>query len=127
MDDIRSRKSKCTDKRKRTEWRKAMKYHYNKLVRDRIPEIIEEDGKQCFCEILSGDAYLEKLDEKLNEELAEYQESKSIEELADLLEVMHAVVSARGYSWEDLISIREKKRAERGGFDKHIFLIDVIQ
>ena len=65
---------------------------YNKLVRDRIPEIIEASGKRCEYSILSGDAYLHMLDEKLNEELAEYQDSKSMEELADLLEVIHGPV-----------------------------------
>ncbi len=66
---------------------------YNKLVRDRIPEIIEASGKRCVCSTLSDEEYLAKLDEKLNEELAEYQESKSMEELADLLEVIRAVAS----------------------------------
>ena len=55
---------------------------YHKLVRDRIPEIIEADGKTCVCETLSDEAYIRLLDQKLNEELAEYQESKSLEELA---------------------------------------------
>ena len=72
---------------------KVKKYH--KLVRDRIPEIIESDGKQCVCEVLSSKEYLALLDEKLQEELNEYEESKSLEELADLLEVMYAVVKAR--------------------------------
>ena len=71
---------------------------YHKLVRDRIPEIIEADGKICCTEILSDTDYLTLLDEKLDEELAEYQESKSLEEMADLLEVMRAVVKARGWS-----------------------------
>ena len=69
---------------------------YHKLVHDRIPEIIEADGKTCVCETLSDEDYLYLLDQKLNEELAEYQESKSLEELADLLEVMQAVGKARG-------------------------------
>ena len=62
-----------------------MKSFY-KLVRDRIPEIIEADRKTCVCETLSDEAYIRLLDQKLNEELAEYQGSKSLEELADLLE-----------------------------------------
>ena len=70
--------------------------NYYKLVRDRIPEIIESDGKSCICETLSDMEYLNLLDEKLNKELLEYQESKSLEELADLLEVVQAVVKARG-------------------------------
>lgn len=58
---------------------------YHKLVRDRIPEIIEADGKTCVFAALSNEDYIALLDQKLNEELAEYQESKSLEELADLL------------------------------------------
>ena len=71
---------------------------YHKLVRDQIPEIIKADGKICICETLSDKDYIYLLDQKLNEELAEYQESKSLEELADLLEVMQAVVKARGWT-----------------------------
>lgn len=100
---------------------------YNKLVRDRIPELIKSSGKTCICEELPHDQYIIMLDEKLNEELAEYQRSKSLEELADLLEVMGAVVKARGYTWEELTDIRKKKRAERGGFEKRILLKEVIE
>ena len=83
---------------------------YNKLVRDKIPQIIAASGKNCVTEVLQEDAYLQKLDEKLSEELAEYQESKSLEELADLQEVMAAVVKARGYTWEEL----ERRLVTRG-------------
>ena len=103
---------------------------YHKLVRDRIPEIIEADGKTCVCETLSDRAYIRLLDQKLNEELAEYQESKSLEELADLLEVMQvevmqAVVRARGWTWEEVERVRADKVAERGGFAKKVFLTAV--
>ena len=95
---------------------------YYKLVRDRIPEIIEADGKTCVCETLSDEDYLTLLDQKLNEELTEYQESKSLEELADLLEVMQAAVKARGWTLEDLERVRADKAAKRGGFEKKILL-----
>ena len=98
---------------------------YNKLVRDRIPEIIEASGKTCLTATLSDDAYLHMLDQKLNEELAEYQESKSMEELADLIEVIAATAKARGCSWEQLLRIRNQKREKRGGFDKKILLMEV--
>ena len=98
---------------------------YHKLVRDRIPEIIEADGKTCVCEKLSDEAYIRLLDQKLNEELAEYQESKSLEELADLLEVMQAVVRARGWTLDELEQVRADKAAERGGFTKKILLKEV--
>ena len=98
---------------------------YHKLVRDRIPEIIEADGKTCVCETLSDEVYIRLLDQKLNEELAEYQESKSLEELADLLEVMQAVVRARGWTLDELEQMRADKAAERGGFAKKILLKEV--
>jgi predicted house-cleaning noncanonical NTP pyrophosphatase (MazG superfamily) len=98
---------------------------YNKLVRDRIPAIIAESGKSCTTRILEDGEYLGYLDEKLNEELAEYQQSKSLEELADLMEVIRAVVKARGFSLEELEAIRSQKAAQRGGFEEKIFLIEV--
>ena len=102
-----------------------MKYH--KLVRDKIPEIIEGQGKTCVSQILSREEYLRMLDEKLGEELAEYRESGELEELADLLEVMEAVVKARGYTWEQLTAVRDEKRQKRGGFEKRILLKEVIE
>ncbi len=100
---------------------------YHKLVRDRIPEIIEADGKVCICETLSDEDYLCLLDRKLNEELAEYQESKSLEELADLLEVIQAVVKARGWTLEELEQARADKAAKRGGLEKKILLKEVLE
>ena len=87
---------------------------YDKLIRDKIPEIIEQSGKKCIIEVMDNDTYIEYLDQKLNEELAEYQQDKSIEELADLLEVMYAVVTARGYSVAELERIRLEKAEKRG-------------
>ena len=100
---------------------------YNKLVRDKIPKIIEMSGKTCTVETLTDEKYIAMLDAKLNEELAEYQESKSLEELADLLEVMGAVVKARGYTWDELTRIRKRKHEERGGFEKKILLKEVFE
>lgn len=98
---------------------------YHKLVRDRIPEIIEASGDSCCVRTLTDEEYLQMLDCKLEEELAEYQQSKSIEELADLLEVMEAVVRARGFSVENLTQVRDEKRKARGGFEKKLFLVSV--
>lgn len=98
---------------------------YNKLVRDKIPEIIKDSGKTCTVSTLSDQDYLNMLDAKLNEELAEYQESKSMEELADLLEVMQAVAFARGSSISEVEQIRKEKAAKRGGFEKRILLLEV--
>ena len=99
---------------------------YDKLVRDKIPEIIDASGRRCRYSYLSRENYLTRLDEKLNEELAEYQESKSLEELADLLEVIRAVVVARGSSIEEVEAIRRDKAEKRGGFEKRVLLTEVI-
>ena len=102
-----------------------MKKTYNKLVRDLIPEIIEESGKKCSIEILNDEEYIKSIDAKLDEELAEYHKDQNIEELADLLEVIYAAARARGYSIEELERIRVSKAQERGGFDKRILLKEV--
>lgn len=67
------------------------------------------------------------LDAKLTEELFEYQESHSLKELADLLEALRAVTAARGWTWEELERVRSEKAAKRGGFEKKIFLKEVIE
>ena len=95
---------------------------YNKLVRDKIPEIITASGKTCETEILSDEEYLHMLDKKLDEELAEYHQEQNIEELADMLEVLFSVVKARGYSMEELYQVRDEKKKARGGFDEKILL-----
>lgn len=100
---------------------------YNKLIRDKIPEIITSSGKQCIVEVMNETEYIDALDCKLNEELAEYQADKSLEELADLLEVMYAIIKARGYSIEELENIRKEKAEKRGGFEKRLRLKGVIE
>lgn len=94
-----------------------------KLVRDRIPEIIKNDGKKPIVEILSDENYLIELDKKLNEEVAEYQKDKSIEEMADILEVLFALCEARGHTIEELLQVRALKQENRGGFKDRIFWI----
>ena len=95
---------------------------HNKLVRDKIPEIIENTGKTAYCHILTEEEYIAELDKKLNEECAEYQANKSLEELADMLEVMYAIAEARGYSVSELERVRAEKAEKRGGFKDRIFL-----
>ena len=109
------------------EGEETMVIQYNKLVRDRIPEIIESSGKSCTTEILSAEDYLRMLDAKLDEELAESHQDQNIEELADLLEVIRAAAIARGYSLEDLERVRAEKAAKRGGFAKRILLKEVVE
>jgi len=101
-----------------------MKY-YNKLVRDRIPEIIENKGGKCTTEILSDADYLNMLDSKLDEEAAEYHKDQNLEELADLLEVIYAIAIARGYTISDLEHARMGKVSKRGAFEKKILLKEV--
>ena len=103
------------------------KISYHKLVRDRIPEIIAADGKTCTVEILSDADYLTMLDAKLDEELAEYHKKPSVEELADLLEVIYAAAKARGWSVEEVDRVRKEKAAQRGGFEKKLLLKEVTE
>lgn len=92
-----------------------------KLVRDRIPEIIKADGKNKITRILLEEECLQELDKKLNEEVAEYLADKSIEEMADVLELLFAICEARGYSIEQLMKVKQNKQDERGGFKDRIF------
>lgn len=98
---------------------------YNKLVRDKIPSIIAQDKKSCVTRILSQEEYLQALNAKLAEELNEYEESLDLSELADLQEVINAIVKAQGMTKQDFEAIRLKKRKSNGGFDKGIFLVNV--
>lgn len=104
--------------------------HYNKLVRDRIPEIIERDGKRLSTRILDEDEYVSYLNEKLKEELAEYlkcEETKDqIEELADMLEVILALAEAKGVSQDELDSLRRQKAETRGAF-RHRILLEWVE
>ena len=97
---------------------------YNKAIRDKIPEIIEESGGKCNVKTLSDEEFLVELDKKLVEELQEYKESKSVEELADLVEVVQKIVKLRGTSLEEFEKIKSKKVEKGGGFEKNLFLID---
>ena len=97
---------------------------YNKLVRDRIPEIIKSKGGTCTTRILSDEEYAQKLDQKLGEELAEYLDSHNPEELADLLEVIYACAALQSLAPADLERIRAAKAEARGGFKDKILLIE---
>ena len=103
------------------------KLQYNKLVRDKIPEIIDASCKTCRTEVLSDDEYLKMLDAKLDEELAEYHEDQNIEELADLMEVIYAAAEARGYSVEELEAVRLAKVEKRGTFKEKTLLREVVE
>jgi predicted house-cleaning noncanonical NTP pyrophosphatase (MazG superfamily) len=95
---------------------------YNKLVRDKIPQVIEASGSKCDIRIADKEEHYELLEAKLQEEVGEFLEDKNLEELADVMEVLFGLAENLGYSEEDLIRKREEKRAERGGFKEGIVL-----
>ena len=99
-----------------------MKRVFNKLVRDKIPQIIEENGERAEIEILDNKRYLEELHKKLFEEANEFIEDDSQEELADLMEVIYAIARLKGIDLEKVEKIRKQKAEKRGAFDKKIFL-----
>lgn len=98
---------------------------YQKLVRDNIPDIIMHSGGSAETRILSHEEYLSKLGEKLLEETREYLESESMEEMADILEVVHAIIAVRQWSMEQVECVRLQKKGDNGGFDKRICLLSV--
>ncbi|WP_299091483.1 nucleoside triphosphate pyrophosphohydrolase [uncultured Metabacillus sp.] len=102
---------------------------YNKLVRDKIPEIIEKTGKKYKTKILSNEEYIKELHAKGFEELKEYVEAKdkesSLEELADVLEIIHALAEFHGSSINEIEEIRRNKADARGGFREKIYLVEV--
>lgn len=100
---------------------------YNKLVRDRIPEIIEKTGKKAVVKELDAQDYKKFLDYKLSEELQEYLDSDSVNELADLVEVIHAILKYKDIEIPDFYDIQKKKADERGAFDKRLLLMEVIE
>ena len=97
---------------------------YDKLVRDRIPEIIESSGRPCRTYTVEGDELYAYLDRKLDEEVSEFRSDRNLEELADIMEVLFALAANLGHTEEELISLRDRKRDDRGGFYKGIVLED---
>lgn len=96
-----------------------------KLVRDRIPEIIRENGETPITHVAEGEEYDQWLGEKLVEEACEFAEDGTRDELADVLEVVYAVCEHRGIEWGEIERMRAEKADERGGFADGIVLEDV--
>ena len=96
---------------------------YNKLVRDKIPAIIEANGQKPVTRILDEEEYMASLEQKLDEEVQEFHKDQNLEELADILEVIYALTEAKGYSVAELAETCDRKRNVRGGFRDRIFLI----
>ena len=99
--------------------------HYDKLVRDKIPAIVEAAGKITVTDIIPPENIQAALDRKLQEEVEEYLESHSVEEMADILEVLHGIAFQSGIDWNQIEEKRFRKNEERGGFEKRIRLIEV--
>lgn len=97
----------------------------DKLVRDEIPEVIEENGEEPTIHIADDKEYSDRLTEKFDEEVTEYQESGELSELTDILEVVHAIRKDRGLGREELQKIREQKADQRGRFNEGIVLEQV--
>ena len=95
---------------------------YNKLVRDKIPEIIKADGRECEVEVVGQEEKYKLLEAKLQEEVNEFLEAKNLEELADVMEVLFGLAEALGFSEEKLLENRHKKLQDRGGFKEGIVL-----
>lgn len=100
-----------------------------KLVRDKIPEIIENSGKEPIIRVLDDTEYKEELLKKLYEEYNEVIEAKTkeetLEECSDVLEVLIALLEYNGYTLEDLLKCRDEKKEKRGAFQKRLYLVKV--
>ena len=95
--------------------------HYNKLVRDSIPNLIEREGRTVEFEILSPERFHEYLDDKLQEEFEEFLVTRDHLELMDIVEVVQAIVECEGGDWEAFEGRRAERREERGGFRKRVW------
>ncbi|MCD2345865.1 nucleoside triphosphate pyrophosphohydrolase [Clostridium guangxiense] len=100
---------------------------YNKLVRDKIPAVIEASGKKFDIRKADKEEHYKLLETKLKEEVNEFLKDKNLEELADVMEVLFGLAENMGYSEEDLMKKRSEKREERGGFKEGIVLEKVYE
>lgn len=96
---------------------------YNKLVRDKIPEIIPGKGEIPVIRTLNDEEYAAYLLKKLDEEVEEFRRDRNVEELADILEVVYALTENLGCSTDHLMDVYYKKHVQRGGFRERILLI----
>ena len=99
-----------------------MKKKYNKLVRDRIPKIIEADGHTCKYHVASEKEIEGKLRKKLQEEIDEFLENPCAEEVADILEILETTRKHYGISLDEVKYQKESKLVNRGGFSGHFIL-----
>lgn len=103
-----------------------MRQEYNKLIRDRIPEIIDQEGRRYAVEVMSGDEYVQALKEKLVEEAQETATASPgdlIKELADLYEVIDSLLTSCGIDRQDVLRTQQERRQSRGSFDQRLRLL----
>lgn len=94
----------------------------SKLVRDKIPDIIRKNGEEPLIHVADAEEYWAALKEKLAEEVTEFQEAESAEEMADVFEVITAILEHKGWNIEQIVALQQKKRADRGVFKERIIL-----
>lgn len=102
-----------------------MLYTYNKLIRDKNVKIMEDKGCKVTYEILDDKRYQEELNKKLQEEVKEYLADYSIEEMADVMEVIYAILKYRGNTMKEVEKVRLEKQNRKGGFENKVYLKDV--
>ena len=95
---------------------------YNKLVRDKITDIIEADGRIAKYRTLDNNEYRKELNSKLQEEVKEYLDDNNVEELADIVEVVYGILNSKDVTIDEFEKVRIKKQEERGAFNKKIYL-----
>lgn len=96
----------------------------NKVIRDKIPEIIRSSGRECTLKSLDDETFLPELEKKLHEEIDEYIDSQDVEELVDIMEVVYRIAQLRGYSKAELERIRMQKQVNKGAFMRNLYLFE---
>ena len=95
---------------------------YKKLVRDKIPEIIKNNGEEPIWRVLNEEEYLKELNIKLIEEANEFIEAGNVEELADIMEVLEALAKVHNINFDDVRKEQKVKREKRGAFENKLYL-----
>lgn len=93
-----------------------------KLIRDRIPEIVEAKGESLKVRRAGPMEFRKALADKLVEEAVEFRQDRNIEELADVFEVMRSIGLDHGIPMEQIAELADQKREARGGFREKLMM-----